>query len=270
MPKISRVLFVAGTIALTASCRKAPGEHIRRGDEFAAQKKNGEAIIEYRAALQADEKLGEVRLKLADIYAEQGDGTNAYREYIRASDLLPDNRDAQLKGGSMLLLANRYAEAKTRAENVLKKNPHDSAALMLIGNALAGLKDMNGALQRLNEAIEADPSATAYSNLGTLQMSRGDRRLAEASFKKAINADPNSVTARIALANYYRGQNRDFEAEAILKEAVRIEPANVQANANLVELYVKTQRPAEAEQPLKAIVQMMNNADAQFALAEYY
>jgi tetratricopeptide (TPR) repeat protein len=265
-----RLFFVAGTIALAAACRKSPADHIKSGDDFTAQKKYNEAIVEYRAALQADEKLGEVRLKLGDIYADQGDVANAYREYVRASDLLPDSRDAQLKGGSMLLFANRFAEAKTRAEQVLKKNPHDSTALMLLGNALAGLKDINGAFQRLNDAIEAEPSASAYSNLGSLQMSRGDRRLAEASFKKAINADPNSVPARVALANYYRVQNREFEAETMLKEAVRIEPLNVQANGNLVELYIRTQRAAEAEQPLKAIVQVMNNADARFALAEYY
>jgi len=109
-----RVVVAAGTIVLAAACKKSPADHVKRGDALAAEKKPAEAIVEYRSALALDEKLGEVRLKLADLYAEAGDSQNAYREYVRASDALPDNRDAQLKGGAMLLLANRFAEAKTR------------------------------------------------------------------------------------------------------------------------------------------------------------
>jgi cellulose synthase operon protein C len=271
MLRLCGVLVCVCTIGAATACKTAPADRVKRGDEYAAKKQIAEAIVEYRSALQQDAKLGEARLKLADLYAEQGDGQNAYREYIRAADTLPAHRDAQLKAGAMLLLANRFAEAKARAENVLRIAPHDSGALMLLGNALAGLNDVNGAFRRLNEAIEADPgSAIAYANLGTLQLARGDRRMAEASFKKAINANPNVASARVALANYYRAQNRDQDAENTLNEAARVEPRNVQVNSNLVELYIRSGRPQLAEGPLKEIVNVMNNADAQFALAEYY
>src|SRR5262249_6381226 len=128
-----------------------------------------------------------------------------------------------------------------------------------------------GAFARLREAIDEDPeSGPAYSSLAALQLSRGDRGMAEASFKKAIDADPKSGVARVALASYYRSQSRYLEAEEVLKEAARIEPQNVQINSNLVELYIRSGRPREAEAPLKAIVDTMQNDDAQFALAEYY
>ena len=74
----------------------------------------------------------------------------------------------------------------------------------------------------------------------------GDRQIAEASFKKAINASSNSVGARVALAHYYRSQNRDADAETTLKEAAHIDTRNVQVNSNLVELYIRTGRPREA------------------------
>jgi len=253
------------------ACKASPTEHVKRAERYVAEKKYAEAILEYRAALQGDAKFGEARLKLADLHAQQGDVQNAYREYIRAADTLPDNDEAQLKAGAMLLMANRFAEAKTRAESVLRKSRRNAAALMLLGNALAGLNDVIGAFERLGEAIEADPeSGPAYSNMGALQLARGDQRMAEASFKKAINADPKSGVARVALASYYRSQNRDKEAEEVLREAARVEPRNVQVNSNLVELYIRTGRASEAEAPLRAIVDVMDNADAQFALAEYY
>ena len=67
-------------------------------------------------------------MKLGDIYAQISDGQNAYREYVRAADLLPDNVDAQLKAGALLLLSNQYAEAKTRAETVLRLSPRNPGA----------------------------------------------------------------------------------------------------------------------------------------------
>ena len=270
MHTAASILILIGVLVGTG-CSVRPAEHVKRADDFVAQKKFAEAIIEYRSALEQDANLGGARLKLADLYAQQGDVQNAYREYLRAADVLPDNQDAQLKAGAMLLMADRFTDARIRAEGVLRAHPDNAGALMLLGNALAGSHDMEGALRRLNEAIAADPgSGLAYSNLGTLQLAGGDRELAEASFKKAITANPNETSARVALANYYRSQNRDVDAEATLREAARVDPQNVQVNANLVELYIRIGRPGDAEAPLKAIVAVMNNADTQFALAEYY
>src|SRR5258707_528085 len=82
-----------------------------------------------------------------------------------------------------------------------------------------------------------------------LQLARGDQRRAEASFKTAINADPKSGAARVALANFYRSQHRDKEAEEELREAAHLEPKNVQVNSNLVELYIRTGRARQAEAP---------------------
>ena len=88
--------------------------------------------------------------------------------YIRAADVMPDRLDAQLKAGAMLLMGNRFAEAKTKAETVLEKEPRNAGALMLLGNALAGLNDMSGAFQRLNEAIEADPGPVSPTPISAL------------------------------------------------------------------------------------------------------
>ena len=274
MIKVSRssgLLAVCAGVLFAAACHNKPADHIKRAENYLKQKKFREAILEYRTALQQDAQLGEARLKLADIYSQQGDTQNAYREYIRAADVLPDNVDAQLKAGAMLLMGNRLAEAKTKAESVLKKQPRNAQALMLLGNALAGLDDVAGAFEKLNQAIEADPnSGVGYSNLGALQLSRGDRQLAEASFKRAVSASPSSVTARVALAQFYRSQNRSEDSENALKEALEIDPKNVQVNSNLIELYIRTGRAAEAEAPIKTVAEVLNNADGHLALVEYY
>lgn len=258
-------------LLIVAACGRTPEEYVKRADDFVAEKKYAEAIIDYRNALQKDPQLGQVRLRLADAYSQLGDLQHAYGEYIRAADLLPNNDDAQLKAGAMLLMANRLAEAKTKAQTVLKRAPRNAGALMLLGNALAGTNDLTGAIELVQRAIETSPdTGSAYANLATLQLARGDSQMAEASFKKAVNASPTSTTTRVALANFYRTQGRQSEAEASLKAAAAIDPTDVTVNGNLADLYLRTGRVKEAEAPIRAIAAAMPATTSKLVLAEYY
>ena len=121
--------FTAGAIAALIACgRKGAGTHLESAAAYEAKRDYAAAIVEYRAALQQDPKLGEARIKLGDIYARNGDAQNAFREYVRAADTLPDNIDAQLKAGALLLLSNEFTDAKARAEAVLQLSPRIQAA----------------------------------------------------------------------------------------------------------------------------------------------
>src|SRR5690242_11629213 len=98
---------VLGTLLLAVGCGRDPEvakrEFVKSGDAFVAQKKYPEAIIQYRNAVQADPRFGEARRKLAESYENTGDWNNAYREAIRAADLLPKDAAAQILAGNMLL-----------------------------------------------------------------------------------------------------------------------------------------------------------------------
>jgi tetratricopeptide (TPR) repeat protein len=246
-------------------------DHVKRGQEFASQKKFKEAVIEYRAALEQDDRNGIVRLALGDVYAAAGEGPNAFHEYVRASDLLPTNIDAQLKAGSVLLMAKQYKEAAARADRALRVEPRNANALTLVGNALIGLGNIVGAERRLNDAIDADPeSALAYSSLGALKLAQGDTVQAEALFQTAVSSNPKSVVARIALAQFFDSQRRSAEAEATLKDAATLDPHDLRVNAQLSQLYVRTGRETDAEDAVKALAGGLNTIDSQFMLADYY
>ncbi len=77
-------------------------------------------------------------------------------------------------------------------------------------------------LRRLNPPLRTTPPAMhAPISLGLLQLAKGDSAAAEFAFKKAVESDPKSVNARLALANYYWSTNRRDTAEATLKERPR-------------------------------------------------
>jgi len=263
---------VAAIIAVVLLKRGSSKEqYLARGTSYAADKKYAEAIIEFRNALKKDPNAGRTRVKLADAYLNTGDTRNAIRETVIAADLLPDDLDAQLRAGQFLMLAGRYEDAKARAEKVLAKDAKNVTAQILKGNALAGLKDPDRAVEEINAAIKLDPQdARSYASLGTLELSKGRRDEAEAAFKRAVEAQPASSLAQLSLANFYWSGGRMAEAEPVLKRALALDPQNVTVQRALVTYYMTTGRAKEAEAPLKAVADTLKSVQSRLALADYY
>lgn len=266
-------LALASALALSLSaCSKDPEvakrEFLQSGDGYVKQEKYAEAIIEYRNAVQQDPRFAEARQKLAEAYLKVGDAANAYREFIRAADLLPDDPVAQVKAGEFLLLARQFEDAMTRAEQALARKPDYVEAQILKANALAGLNKLDDALTEVEEAIRTDPDRSAsYASLGAMRMVRGDRAQAEAAFLKAVTTDPTSIVARLALANFYWAASRQADAETHLKGALEIQPENPIANQALAYLFMATGRPSDAEPYVKRLA---TDDPGRLKLADYY
>jgi putative PEP-CTERM system TPR-repeat lipoprotein len=258
-----------------SSCRRDPKRAAARyaasGDQYVAKAKFPEAIVEYRNAIQRDPSVGTVHAKLADLYLKTEDIPNAAQEYIRAADLLPNDIALQLKAGRLLLLGGRADDAKARAEKILAKDSRDVDAQLLLANAHAGLKDLDGAVAQIEEALRIDPNRSGtYSNLGALELGRGRREAAEQAFKKAVSLQPNAVPPHLALANFYWLTERRELAEAALGRALAIEPRNPLANRLLASFYIATNQRDKAEHPLRVVFETTNTTSSAFALAEYY
>jgi cytochrome c-type biogenesis protein CcmH/NrfG len=173
---ITAVLMATALTACKADPQAQAREHLDKGNQQAEARRYAEAIIEYRRAVQADPRLGEARLQLAHAYATTGDGINALREYVRAADLLPENTDAQKRAGTFMLLAGQFQDAQGLADRMLARDPNNVEGLILKANALAGLKDIDGAVQTFEKAVELDPNRSAtYAELGALRMTTGNR-----------------------------------------------------------------------------------------------
>jgi len=245
--------------------------YMAKGDRYAAQQKLKEAIVEYRNAVQQDAKFGEVRLKLANAYLKIGDAPDAYREFIRAADLLEGNAEAQISAGKMLLLARQFGDAKIRADKALAIDAKNVDALLLKGNALAGLKDMDAAIAEIESAVELDPTRSGLrTNLGAIQLAHGDAKSAGDQFAKAVEIDPKAIEPRLALANYYWSTRQLPQTEETLKAALALDPKNLSANRALSYFYNASGRSSEAEQYLKTVAEIAKDSPSRIALADYY
>ena len=257
MTSARAVAILAVIVGLSAGCSKDPEaakrEYLASGDRYTAEGKDAEAIIQYQNALQQDPRFGQARVKLADAHARLGNYAGAAREYIRAADLLPGDTELQLTAARYLLLTRQYQDAKSRAAKVLVVDPRNAQAHVIIGSALAGLKDLPAALNELEEANKLEPTAAAHANLGAVRLAQGERNLAEAEFKKALELEPRNVNVYLALTNFHLANGDSRQAEVTLRKGLEIEPTNPLANRALAAIYLSGRRLAEAEPVLKAL-----------------
>ncbi len=245
---------------------------MQAGDGFFQKKQYANAILEYKQAGNIDQRDVAIHKKLAEAYVANEDAANAYREYLRIADLQPDDVRAQLTAGQILLLTGQYEDARGYANKVIAKDSSNVDAQILLGNALAGLHDLDAALSTIESAIQLHPGdASPYATLGALQLARGANKDAEAAFKNAVRLSPTSASAQLALANYYWSLNRRAEAEASLRKAFDLEPNNVIVNRALAMFLLTSGRADEGEKHLKLLVQIGGQARGpRLALADYY
>jgi tetratricopeptide (TPR) repeat protein len=244
--------------------------HFENGERLLKDNKYREAIVEFRNAVQQDEKFGEARLKLVDAYIGANNPQAAFREAIRAADLLPQNNDAQVRAASFLMLAGQFEDARTRIQPVVDRDPTNVQAQLILGNALAGLKDMAGAVREIEEAIKLDPArGLTYSNLAVIRLAQGQKDQAKAAFEKAVEVDPKSIEAWLALANFNWSNGNPAGAETALKRALDVNAKHVLTNRALAVFYMASGKMPEAEPYLK-IVAETGNPEAALQLADYY
>jgi tetratricopeptide (TPR) repeat protein len=264
-------LMVATLSACSSDPQATAREHFERGEQQQAQNKINEAIIEYRRAIQSDPRLGPARLRLADAYVQNGDRGNALREYVRAAELLPDDEDVQLKAGKMMLMAGQFADARGLGERLLARSPKSVEAQILIANSLAGLQDLESAIDAFEKAVQIDPNrAATYAELGAVQVAKGDLAAAEAAFRKAVEIDPQSQAAVISLANFVWSRGDADQGEQLMKRALELDPKNLVVNRSLAMFYLVRRRPEAAEPYLKTVAEASTDPRAKYALADYY
>ena len=112
-------------------------------------------------------------------------------------------------------------------------------------------------------AVAADPAcALCRSKLGTVLLSTGLPREAEAELTRAIALRPERATAHNSLGSLLVQQGRLDEAEAEFREAIRLTPHYPEATANLGALHARQRRYPEAIVELRRAIALSAPLDS--------
>jgi tetratricopeptide (TPR) repeat protein len=269
--RLLRLLVIPAVCVLSACGGNSAADHLGRGDKLLAEGKLREAVIEYRAAVQADDRNAPARQKLGRAFIQAGDVAGAYPHLVRAADLLPNDASAQVDAAAALLAIERFEDARTRAEKAIALDARNVDAHIIRASAAGRMRDVDTALSSIDTAIELDPTSTvSFLGLARLQASKGESAEAEAAFKQAIAVGPTVVPAYLAFAKYYRLIGKPDAAEQVLRSAVAKNPSSARANLELAALLTIVGKRQEAEAPLKQAAALSKDPAIQLSLADFY
>ena len=272
-------LLLAAFISLSGCTNpeKAKAAHLSKGEAYLKDSKFQEASLEFRNALQIDEKLGPAHWGLARAYEGLQRGPEMIEELKKTVQLDQNNLEARNKLGNYYLGNSQgkpelIAEAERLAKETLQKDPNNIEGHILLGSLFFAQNQKDKAFAELNHAIELDPKRVeSYLSLARFYMVTNEKTKAEELFRKAISIDNNSGLAHTEYGKYLVQANRTAEAEAELKKAVEVAPTDRNARFILASFYLVNKQLDKAEEAYKALAQVeKDKPESQAVLADFY
>jgi tetratricopeptide (TPR) repeat protein len=273
-------LCVLAAVFAMSGCtnpEKAKAAHVSKGEAYLKDAKLQEATIEFRNALQIDERLAAAHWGLARAYEGLTRFQEALEELRKTIELDPNNLDARVKLGNYYLAGAKgktdsIAEAGRLAKEILQKDPNHIEGHILMGSVLFAQNQREKAFAELNHAIELDPKRVeSYLSLARFYIVTNDQAKAEETFKRAISINDNSGLAHTEYGKYLVQLNRLPDAEAELKKGVAVEPSNRNSRFMLASFYLVNKQLDKAEEAYKALVDLdKDKPESQAVLADFY
>jgi len=137
-----------------------------------------------------------------------------------------------------LIRENKFTQAITNCNKLIKQNPDISYFYNLCGLAYQGNKQIPKSIESFNLALHHDPkNIAAMNNLANSYKSLNQNAKAEEIYKTILKKDPNNIKCLNNFANLMK-KLRDFNsAKKLLLKAVEIENINIDILFNLAECY---------------------------------
>src|ERR1051325_7354650 len=115
---LSLFLSLIGVAFVLGACttpEKAKTQHVARGQALLKEKRFQEAVLEFRGALQIDEKLADAHWGLASAYEGLQRYQEAFEEMRQTAALDPNNLDVRVRLGNYYLVGANQSAAALRS-----------------------------------------------------------------------------------------------------------------------------------------------------------
>jgi len=268
-------------------------EYLQSGKSFYAQQNYSKAKVEFKNALQIDNKLAdayyhlalidekdknwkgmfsnlnqvikldpvqnEARLKLAKLYLLSGETENSKAQVDLVLASTADNPDAIALNGAILLKQGDNAAALAAAEKALAINPAHLDSISLKTVVYITQKDYGAAESVINQALISQPNELSL-NLLKLQIHTVSRnkQAVEQDHQDLVKRFPDKPEFSYALAKYYVSEQRDQEALALLQAVVEQNAGELTPKLALIDYLEQKDKP-QAEATLNKFIQTNPN-----------
>jgi tetratricopeptide (TPR) repeat protein len=178
----------------------------------------------------------------------------AYRSWLRAVDLNPQDAISAYSIGRLFYDAQHTANARQWFQQTLSIDPRDFRARLYLGLAFEaeGKSDLAGAAyqQALTDSrLQGKPYAWIYSTLGKFLRNAGDLEQAKTILEEGYQAAPDAAVCSELGQLLIQLKERE-RAETVLREAIRRDPALSAPYYHLGLLLRSMGKLAEAQQAM--------------------
>ena len=255
--------------------------HANIADALDKQNKVAEAKAEFMKALKLDPESPRTLNGLGELYAQDGDVTNAVNYFNAALRRRPLYSDAHYNFGNLLAAHGKFTEAADHYILSLREKPgsaeaHNNLGVMCLhlgkpdeaadefqaalniqpdfpeahvqmGDVLSDLQQPVPAQAHYAEAVQQKPDfAYAHLRLGLGLAQDGDVEDAVAQLLTVTKLDPTNATAYNDLGRIFIAQKNFDSAAEVFAKAVQLDPANADFQARLATTLAYQRKIAEA------------------------
>jgi tetratricopeptide (TPR) repeat protein len=235
----------------------------------------GEAIGEFRQALDLNPRLVQVRFFLAHLYLDLGRAARAREELDAALVQSPGNPEFLALLGEAERQSKNPGRAVEVTRQALQADPSFTPARYYLGLALLDAGQRDEGIKELEQVVRAGaPLADAYLSLGSAYNQAGRTADAIETLSQGLRVDPVKSELHIALARAYRARGLLEKADAQLtlgrpKRAVLSDSSDypyqqVELDFHLERGMVKLQRGqlAAAAEAFRKVLELEPNHEA--------
>jgi tetratricopeptide (TPR) repeat protein len=168
---------------------------------------------------------------------EQANGDDLAIDYMLGTALV---RDGQPEKGQVLV-------------DKILKNGDSAEAHFLLGSQMFAVGDFPAAVKQFAAAIELNPSLPdLQSAYGRALLDTGDPDAASEAFRKELTSDPGSFDANFYLAQIHLARREWSDAEPLVSRSLELRPDSLEAKLALADLDIGAGKTQDARQVLLA------------------
>jgi tetratricopeptide (TPR) repeat protein len=183
-----------------------------------------------------------------------GDGSKenfekAKESFEHAIRLEPDRADRYYYNlGVLYYNHQKLDDAKLQLEHAIEQAPQNTDAHVFLGDILLLKKQTDEARQHYEKAIDADPNnADAHAKLANILRAAGNAYLAQLHYEKAIGAEPNHIGALVSLGALLSGKPETAKVGiALVERASKVNPMDTYPLQMLAAIYADGKEPEKA------------------------
>jgi tetratricopeptide (TPR) repeat protein len=277
LPLLIVMIAVALLMGACTTPEKAKAQHVARGQALLKDKKFQEASLEFRNALQIDDKLADAHWGLANAYEGLQRYQEAFEEMKQVVALDANNLDVRVRLGNYYLMGSKQSpaaitEAERLAKEVLQKDGNHIEGHILMGSVLFAQDHKTEAFAELNRAVEIDPKRVeSYLSLARFHALTNDLATAESIYQRAISVNGSSALAHYEYGKFLVQLTRLDTAETEFQKAVQVDGNNREARFILASFYLVNRRFDKAEDAYKALAELdKDKPEGRSVLADFY